>query len=491
MADNNGNTGDNTPVQPQPTLQLPDWFIKHHIKLLSEIQAAKGKDLLLDMFLKDSIATDDENRTPNMWHQLRDAIAAAFVNTPQGQLVSHTACILLSPANYAVVDSKFFDTTITQLAQSVRASLISLDLEDLEEIGREFWRQSQEFEDAHKDASPTQSSWDLIDDGFPAPFARHYFAPPLEKEILKSLVWCHPDPTSIRNTQLEVQSSNFRSPQTEDDTKEHRGRVVAAVLDGVTTKFTGSASNEALGKNGIATEQPVVLLQIHEDNLLSKSWSSSTQHKILIIEALLGLYELVKRRREGGQKIVILISSRSLPSAGLLLNMLRITSVSTFTIPIESSIAPSLERELAQKRHMGTLNARRFGRELMWRAANLFPQELRQSLSMWIHSEGDLFDYTLLGDSNWDADRIHKAVTQISGRAWDKKHLELEDIRLVLCQLGLLSKPHEVTHGKPKPEAQTAEERMEEIEEDLDKYEENLWGRLVNKGTGAYSKRAE
>jgi hypothetical protein len=134
--------------------RLPEWFLEHNVLLPSDLEGvgvvvrstghdnfcrgnpeqklAASHGLMGDATKKFQVSND-------RFLELRDMTTASFVVDEEGKLSpsAHTILIRSSPQTV----SEFHDQIIVELAKDMTASLVSVDLEDLEDIGWDFGHQ--------------------------------------------------------------------------------------------------------------------------------------------------------------------------------------------------------------------------------------------------------------------------------------------------------------------------------------------------------------
>lgn len=289
------------------------------------------------------------------------------------------------------------------LARDMQTSLITFDLEDLEDLGLDFNTQEQKSHAA-------KSS-----------LAEHYFASP-----------------SLTNETTEVW--------------EQSRIAFSVVLDAVTRK-----SNVV---NGVAVPaQSQMNLSIESQP--SPPSSSTIIHvreatRMVAIENgyrfFARLDESVKQRRQEGESIIVVVTisdvnapENGCPSPlcapGTHLDVEFLAGAMAATVFSRLDVDP-LNMDLipigVHLKYTSTLNKRRLKHALRRKISHLFAPEALHPYLSWSYIECDISeDVTCLGKWPWTSEEIQHAVTRITGRSWGKSQLGADDIRAVLVRLGL------------------------------------------------------
>lgn len=364
----------------------------------------------------------------------------------------------------------------------LKADLISLDIEDLADLGWEFDR--QEFEDFEVDVD--------------------------EPNILGARLRCaatkEPEHVVNRKSLYGFAEHYFgcKTPNRSSDA------ALAAIFDAPGEKHLILDDNHISvdpSKAGSQNESPI-LLHIHLRTNVSEG------------RFLAKLREAVRTMRKSGQLIVLIATmylnrkdrpsvvddldplahfrspwasyragESAVPSIRKVFEEIGVSEASTVEIT-----SPTPPGKLSHQRKLrGKANYRRLKRMLRSRIPQ-FSSGLLEPHSDWPTS---LFGkIKQIGQKVWSEEEIQRAVTQIVGRIWGKSTLELEDIRVVLSRLGLFctgslfgipkekdsEKPGEGVKNAAVKEVLTWKQKMENISKSCNEHEKEFIQSIVNPG---------
>ncbi|KAF5013234.1 hypothetical protein FDECE_748 [Fusarium decemcellulare] len=456
--------------------RLPDWFIACNTILEADLNKVNPKVEIVPSSTEENEAKqthDGLNHDPakvpdntplsqissHDFSLLRDTTAAAFTRNSSGVLEREQSVVTIHTTTTG--PEHFLDDVVKLLAKDMRTSLISFGLEDLEDIGTEFSKQTPE--DSSGSSSSNSKEWKPIS-------AKYWFTS-----------------SSDEKTSPEAFERCQKSFSTLLDAIPHRQ------LD-VNGGTTDSAQEEQ------ATSDSFVLVHVRE---APRMLATDKGYRFLS-----RLDHCVQQRRRNGQNIALVVTIRSLDSYNhdcscpdceelgfnwkLFYNNTSATEFSTVTInPV------NIDQVLCRT-HVDTIssvNTRRMKRVLGIKFHHLFAPEILRPDSDW----GQLLcneHEQCFGQALWPWEEICRAGVQISGRSWGRERVEPGDVLLILSRLGLHRhvEPAEPSEQEPQdlvvegdmPEPvheeieQTWQQKLDAIRYDCNSHEESLLPNVVD-----------
>lgn len=322
-----------------------------------------------------------------------------------------------------VLDLPFVDGVILHLAKDLQATLVSVDLEDLEDLGWDFNHQEQRMIAENK-LPESQSKKEPHRDYF-AGMAVRYFG-----------------------TQPEQHASKDAWNRTE--------QAIAAILDTQISKSRPNTAREngpeaaaVISPEPLETEPPPLLLYLRDS-------SEMIQKKPYILERF---RDCIRDKRLSGRGIVLLVSfsgNGSLPKVG------RKISAGSASIVTMTPFCFQGKVDLTGSYCTSIINTRRLKRFLRLRIPHLFVPEVLEMFQP--YSAWDLDDdgrYEFVEASQWKERDFQRAITQITGRAFGMSHIDLEDVRIVLLRLDLLKTVRQTEESDEREELSETEKPNE------------------------------
>lgn len=404
---------------------LPSWFLEHNVKTAQDLATIPDQvvfckcDACMKIKLDDEAfqdgeqaddksdelqEKDDSRRAPDdicykLFSELRNVTCASFMPSRNGKLRQDSTVILRVEGDSGVsrLEPTYMSQIVTQVAKvSKTISVITFDLEALEELGCEFHQQDSER--AEKENSTTQG-WEPNMDSFTT-FLDHFFA--------------------VRSKASADAESWQRNQQ-----------VLSTILDAAQLK---SAARYA--EMGQADGSDAVLIHIIDCPFTHRVLGYEVKRRVLTRFA-----EMVRARREQGQAVTMLLSTSYWVYLGGFEEFTKIGGAESSTVTANFNDVTNLDHRMEIRK--GVINTQRFRRLLRLQApSNLFCAEFLAYSSDWTSTElGQT--YNSFGKKLWSSDDVRKALARIIGRAWGirehKSQMTLSDICLVLERVGLVS----------------------------------------------------
>lgn len=499
---------------------LPAWFLERNVKTSSDIEGSvsicqcKGCEDYKKLYegeetedQSESTAEDpepeEESHTSSEKHdydcedaisydkfsELRDMVATNMLwrhMRPQDSSVLLRRCAV-SGCSTCSMEPVHMNDIVGQVVKSLGMGLVTLSFEDLEELGSDFHAQDRGFaarrgekktareesseakkeppsktetsagEDATEASSdkgakndtedtssdeattpkePIRDDWKANwSDG--ATFTDHFFA-------AKSKKW--------------QDEANFSYSAWRDRAKES----YAAILDGA----LGEVGQKSKPRDECQSEGPMASssrsLVVH---FVDCDHSGSKLEYRQKRRVLVRLGELVQERREKGQDVVLVISSRTLEPGEKLCQKAGVSTLSGVTLSIVNpSQQNSEKRDLRRK---GAINTRR----LRWilESGMTQPASTRPEIDWLKSATGD--DLERYGQEMWSINDIHRAAGQILARTWMKPQpvITAKQVDSVLRRLGMLTSPKAAENTEAKEESGEPETKGDEVVEEAEK----------------------
>jgi hypothetical protein len=420
----------------------------------------------------------------NAFAELRDVTAAALVRNQLGKLPVSNPSILLRWSK--TDETQYVESVLAHLAKDLQATLIAVDLEDLEDLGWEF---------DHQERGWTVN--EIRDD-------------PNNQTKLREEE--EPDRNLAMGMTLHYLSARSK-PHASEETWKRTMKAIGAILNAQSAKPQEQQSNSpetpvTNSGGSVDNDQPPLLLHVRD---FSDMMRMSRGHRFLA-----RLRDAVQEQRMFGRSVVLLVSlfrSSTCNKGGCQCNSCRKddyrdqtriskkisagwASTVTITINSLSDKAEKIENERSDKRdnkkdntnEVAQINIKRLKRFLRWRIPHLFLPEVLEALqphqpfSSW-QKHGFDAEYESMGVSQWSEEDLQRSVIQITGRAFGKSHLNLSDVRAVLSRLGLCEGFNKKPKGEKGEEKEgTRKEKLDKIRSDANEFETKLLSCIINPG---------
>lgn len=425
---------------------IPDWF-RHQAK--STLGATDTKQCNLRIIDTDHRDLGNASKDPSsdntesngepeeqnesfeickdLYSELQDVIAAACVVDNQGKLPTSETSVLLK---YDSSDGRAFcDEVLNHVARDMHASLITLDLEDMEDLAGEF--DDQEKAKRKPDDIKNNKEPDRNDE---FGLVKHYFA--------------------VRSKRHET-----------DEARERNRRSISSLLEGLGAKSYGW-STEASDLS--PAHQSALLLYVRDTK---KIWDIGRGHRFFA-----RFWEIVAERRKEGNPIVLICNTTVNEDIGIFGCSCRYCNDNSSRLGKKIRIGKANVVSLASsgnktKRNIdlgcptGIRNTRRLKRMLRRRMAHAFREEDLDPHSDW--AQRGLTPQSM-AKSSWSEDILQRAVTRIAGRYWRYSKIDLDDVRGVLNHMDLLQDPATETAVIPTEDNENKQPDKENDTEKVD-----------------------
>lgn len=424
---------------------LPSWFLEHNVKTAQDLATIPDQvvfcngDGCMKMKLDDETFEDreqpddkpdglqekDDSRHAlddicyKLFAELRDVTCASFMPSRNGKLRQDSTIILRVEGNNGVsrLEQTFVSKIVTQMAKvSKTISVITFDLEALEELGCEFHH--QESERAEKENSNTKA-WEPDMDSFTT-FLEHFFA-------------------------------ICSKAKADEESWQRNQQVLSTVLDAAQLKSAARAAEK-----GQAGGSDAVLIHIIDCPFTHEALGYRVKRRVFARFA-----EMVRARREQGQAVTILLSTSYWEYQGGFENFRKIGGADSSTVAANFDDLVDLDQRMEIRK--GLINTQRMRRLMRLQVpSDLFRTELLAYSSDWASSDQGQ-TYESFGKNLWAAGDVRKAVARIIGRAWGtrkpRSQMTLTDICSILERVGLVSQ------AEPDAVSQAPEEQVVEAGE--------------------------
>lgn len=426
--------------------------------------------------------------------KLRDMTAAAFVTDRGGKLLrpeasavvfrmereetttyseydynKHKPVVRTRNISKSCMEPVWMGRAVERVAKALGVSLVTLDPDDLEELGCEFYHQDKEAQrcetagdaaipfastsespkgdpEAKHDGSTTSATsmeegGNKFEEAQEAEDAEHNIEIEVEKVQEAADVESAEDVEdndendSITQQQWEPDVfsltaflDHFFAARTERkaavESWQRTQLVWTLLLDAVRDKLaTESASGEIIG--GTCRPKAVIF---HITDYPSLDY-------VLKTRVLARFAEMVQQRRKQGDAVVMIVSTQDdeLKPERKLQRKIGATKASTAdACNVEMSDA---DLAIRKQTYQGTMNARALRRCLRECCAHLLPADLLRVTADWASPERGK-SFRAFGRTMWTYEDMDHIVIQIMGRAWLKPELRFADIRAVLKRRG-------------------------------------------------------
>lgn len=491
-----------------PTFRTLEWFTTHNIMTLEELDRLPSKisrNVSLDSDgetatkassqcpsgdtpcpgpteyeAKDDIEQAKETAAPKGLpmngdgvDQLQDTLAAAFVRGKDGKLLLRKAGIMIWYPEHG--PRAVFDPVLIEAARSARASIISISLEDFEDLAADFYEQERHMGPEvmrWKDGPHDPTAFEGEDQSI-SRIASYYFAANCarcDSQNSPDLCMC------ALSALLDAQ---------------HHGKDVAeeSTKDNVEKAFGDDVEGNQIGvkKSLINTQsQPRTVIHVRNVNTLENA-----ERGFCFLHRL---QDFVQDRRRDGQDIALIATVFSDEDLSDSCSDLSFVSQldDNFFMPITIKLL-SASPEHADGSHtsLASINIRRLKRLLRREILDAFSPDVLEPWTEWSQYSGKKSQ--CIGEMLWSKQDLNRAVIQIIGKTLEKTELSLDDVQMVLRRRGLdTSSIMEKTAEEPvkDPENDTLndakmtwEEKVDKVKQDCtDEYEEALLDCIVNPG---------
>lgn len=462
--------------------------------------------------------------------KLRDMTAAALVTDRGGKLLrpEASAVVFRMEREETTTDWEYDDdydrvekTRITsescmepvwmgraveRVAKALGVSLVALDLQDLEELGCEFYRQDKEAQkcDTSDDAAiPLASTSEKPEgDAEGKQDGSMISAASMEEGENK-----HEEAQGAEEVQEAEEAQEAVDIEKDEDLEDKNENAsinqqqwepdMCSLSTFFDHFFAARAERYAAAESWQRTQLVwTLLLDAVNDKLATKSKASEilggTRRPSAVIfhitdyrsvddrlkkRALARFAGKMQQRRKQGDAVVMIVSTQDYdlePDRRLQRKIGATTASTTVARYVKMSDADLTTRE---RTYNGTINARALRHCLREYCAQIFPADLLKVTADWACAERGQ-SLRGFGGTLWTSENMGHIVTQIMGRAWLKPELRFSDIRAVLKRLGF--------YNPVEPEAQDAPPCSEKAEsEDNDKI--NAIGNTSEENTGNIS----
>lgn len=532
---------------------IPNWFLERNVKTAAELAAAPDQILLCTCGdCKKAKADDDdggarladEDNPDKVGHEvgkggvkelddywisslarglcsdeiyyktfaeLRDITAAAFVTGRDGKLVCPESSAVVfhmekresstcESYSESFMEPLWMSRAVKQVAKVLGLSLVALDLDELEELGCDFYNQDKEAqncktsgyvdlplastserrendakakedgstaddisieENGNKDreagevvedvddnneyASSTEQQWHPDVCSLSA-FLRHFFAARAKR---------HAAAESWQRTQL----------------------VWTIIFEAIRAKLAteGTASD----MTGGIFRPSAVIFHITDYMTYPNDDDRKLKKRVLARFA-----QMLQERRKQGDTLVMIVSTQdtSLKPQGRLQRKIGARPASTM-VARDVKLSDN-DLAIREQNYRGIINTRALRRCLRNCCAHLLPADLLDVTADWACAERGK-SFRAFGGTMWTSTDMGRIVTQIMGRAWLKPRLTFADVRVILNRLGLYQPVEPEAPGTPeRSEKAEVEEKAESehsdesatntFEEDISKVLEGL-----------------
>lgn len=549
---------------------IPDWFLERNVKTAGELSAAPDQIVFCTCDdCKETKADDDDGGADladeeypdklngghdvgedgvkelnDSWSrglcpdeikyktfaELRDITAAAFAIDRDGKLILPEASAVIFRMEKEECDAYYWTSigfmepvwmgrAVERVAKALGVSLVTLDMEDLEDLGSDFHRQD-------KEAQKCKTSGDVT-----IPLAstseRH------EKDAEAKQDGSTTNATAIEGSSSENKDQEAEEAEDVDDNNENTSSTgqqwepdVCSLSAFLSHFFAARSERNADAESWQRTQLVwTLILDAVKAKLVTKSVASEMNGGIFRPSAVIfhitdypsfdddrlkrrvltRFAEIVQQRRKQGDAVAMIVSIRDVsfePDDKL---WWKIGAGRASTMVARDVKMSHEELATREQSYRGIINVRALRGCLREFLAHLFPADLLRVTADWACAERGK-NFGAFGGKTWTSTEMGCIVTQIMGRAWLKPRLSFADIRVVLNRLGLYNPVEPETQGEPArsekaefedndesttntpeadiPEATTSEEEVSEILRglDLNYYEQELTRCIVEPG---------
>lgn len=420
--------------------QIPEWFLKGNIKAPADLVDFKSRVHLSDCNSPEETIADDSiifEISSKTFSGLRDLVYASFVRNADGDLPAElpTVSFRAKPTPYAY-SNDVLDDIVMGVAKDIGATLVLVDLDDLEDLSCEFKRQDKKYPQVPLSEDDAESSNKEKRE------VQHYFAVDSEKDASKS-AWSRVN------------------------------RAVSAIIS--------AARAAAMPPSDGESQDSFIIVNLRDVNRIMNS--ADPDH----FRPLARFRDFVQERRKLGENIVLLTSiSDHLTWSDDKERVDKITRESGIQAESCLDCTPSIREGMITSEDIphtisayhAMINMRCLKRLLREKLVNGESIDFLQISSDW----GKLG--TSCGGIEWSRDDIKRAALQIIGRSFKKPILGLDDIESVLRQLDLCRDPDQDNKDRvdKADELKKWEEKKGRLSKRCNQHEKQLLSCIVNPG---------
>lgn len=403
---------------------LPNWFLEQNVKTAQDLAATPDQmvfcncDDCEETKLDDDVFEDEEQpgdrpdglplqekdesgQTPDEMHyktfaELRDVTCASFMPSRNGKLRQDSAVVFrIQEKDTSLMEPAWMSRVVEQVAKEAKTiSMISFDLETLEELGCDFHHQDQE---KAKERNSTTADWEPNMNSFTT-FLEHFFA---------------------IQSRAKADEESWRCNQ----------QALSTVLDAV--KAVRAARPAEMGE---ANGDDAILIHIMDCSLVNKPLGRRVKRRVLTRFA-----ETVRERREQGQAVTILLSTKSSKHEPGEKEFRKIGGTEGSIVTASGDKIHDLDQR--NEIRTGILNTQRMRRLMRHHAPpDLFCAELLNFSSDWATQVRGK-THEAFGKKLWSSGEMNKTITRLIGRAWrmrnSRSQMSFSDICLMLERMGL------------------------------------------------------
>lgn len=438
---------------------------------------------------------DDEPNHPAGYEILRDeydairlTTAAALTPNLAGNLPKKAPSILLQtvedPAFPGAVD--YFDRLAERLARDLGASLISVNLEDLEDLSREFNLQDERREEELRERLSKARNNVRGSDGRVEKTKANGEAEHTETRITSHESLCpreHLHRQCLYSFALFYFGVRSRQKGTEEGLQRNKAAIYALLKSVQIKNRQQNPPGEGSAHNNAPTNIETVLLHFSNTKELSEdspSW-----------RFLRRFTHRIQELRRSGQKMLILASRDTSDRFYKLRKELFVDEFRTFNVSPSNISAHSAFYEGNEAKFAKAINVRRLKRMLRDTVPHIFNSSLLAKDAS-AETEEWWQNVVFPGNKVWTESDLKQAVMQIVGQKWGKTMLDLHDIVAVTTRMHRKKvssgedKDHENV-GQSRSEDDpwkglTLEKRLDKIRGDCNSYERRLFHCVVDPG---------
>ncbi|KAK8206153.1 hypothetical protein IWZ01DRAFT_68051 [Phyllosticta capitalensis] len=395
---------------------LPDWFLSKNVRTPKDLENEKPRLSILnpqEKVKKDEYETD---KSPSselnngdceyavsqyLYEEAYDTVASTFVRNAQNHLQAPKGSVVFNCKMDGGME--VLDALVHRLAKDLESSLITLEFEDLLDLGWELDHRENRStgwtleEKSLKLESPDRQT--------PLGPAHHYFAVRSHRKASReawsrslrafsSILDCSRVEESSRKAPVMIHVRDAMRVMEESE----GSRILARLRDCVEKKQqSGKAITIVATLSHFGTTEDDCDCWICDEKNMYSGYDESSRRSY-------NRFEKFKRK-------------------------IGATSASTITVD-----APHVSVVKEKGDFVANLNIRHLKRLLRLRISNCFAVDTLLPDADWMEDFGP----ESFGESIWTEEEIEKAVARIKGRAWKKPLLDLDNVQVVLKLLGML-----------------------------------------------------
>ncbi|KAK8183559.1 P-loop containing nucleoside triphosphate hydrolase protein [Phyllosticta capitalensis] len=407
---------------------LPDWFLSKNVRTPKDLENEKSRLSILNPQQKAKKDEDEPDKSPSselnngefecavsqyLYEEAYDTVASTFVRNAQNRLQAPQGNVVLNCKMDGGMEVS--DAFVHHLAKDLGSSLITLEFEDLLDLGWELDHRENRStgwtleEKSLKLESPDRKT--------PLGPAHYYFAVRSHRtasreawsrclRAFSSILDCSRVEESSRKAPVMIHVRDAMRVMEESE----GSRILARLRDCVEKKQqSGKAITIVATLSHLGTTEDDCDCWICDEKNMYSGYDESSRKSY-------NRFEKFKRK-------------------------IGATSASTITVD-----APHVSgvKEKGDSVALANLNIRHLKRFLRLRISNCFAVDTLLPDADWMEDFGP----ESFGESIWTEEEIEKAVARIKGRAWKKPLLDLDDVQVVLKRLGMLPNDDQSSGGE-------------------------------------------